>query len=60
MSLFRKIPKVDKIEQQLSNYPKKILTPIIRDTLQKIREDIKENKIKDISEEEIIFTIEKK
>jgi len=60
MSLFRKIPKVDKIEQKLSNYPKKILTPIIRDTLNKIREDIKKNKIKDISEEEIISTIEKK
>ena len=60
MSLFRKIPKVDKIEQRLSNYPKKILTPIIRDTLNKIREDIKKNKIKDISEEEIISTIEKK
>ncbi|MEO1927360.1 MAG: L-seryl-tRNA(Sec) selenium transferase [Nautiliaceae bacterium] len=60
MNLFRKIPKVDKIEQKLSHIPKKILKPIINTTLNKLREDIKNKKIKKINEEAIIKEIELK
>jgi len=60
MNLFRQIPKVDKIEKNLKNIPKKILTPIIQQTLQQIREGIKSGKITNINEEQIINEIKSK
>jgi len=60
MNLFRQIPKVDKIEKALTHIPKKVLTPIIQKTLNEIREGIKNGKITQINEEDIVKTIEKR
>jgi len=60
MNLFRQIPKVEKLQKKLFSIPKKVLTPIIQETLSKIREDIKNQKITEINEDEIIKQIEKK
>jgi len=58
--LFRQIPKVDKIQKKLSHLPKNILLPVIHETLDKLREDIKNKKITQINEEALIQQIEKK
>ncbi|AZV47018.1 L-seryl-tRNA(Sec) selenium transferase [Nautilia sp. PV-1] len=60
MNLFRQIPKVDKIEKILSHIPKKVLIPIIQQTLENIRNGIKNGKITEINEKSIIKEIEKK
>ena len=60
MNLFRQIPKVDKIEKKLNYIPKKILTPLIQQTLQKIRDGIKSGQITAVSEDEIINEIKTK
>jgi len=60
MNLFRQIPKVDKIEKSLQNIPKKVLIPTIQKTLEEIRNGIKNGTVTQISEDEIIKTIEKK
>jgi len=60
MNLFRQIPKVDKIEKKLNSIPKKILTPIIQQTLNQLREGIKSGKITEINEEKIINEIKTK
>ncbi len=57
MNLFRQIPKVDKIEKKLNYIPKKILTPLIQQKLQNIREGIKSGQITNINEDEIINEI---
>ena len=51
--LFRQIPKVDKIQKKLSHLPKNVLLPVIHETLDKLREDIKNKKITQINEEEL-------
>ena len=43
--LFRQIPKVDKIQKKLSHLPKNVLLPVIHETLDRLREDIKNKKI---------------
>ncbi|WP_456478947.1 L-seryl-tRNA(Sec) selenium transferase [Nautilia sp.] len=60
MNLFRQIPKVDKIKKTLSHIPKKILIPVIQKTLEEIREGIKKGEITQLSEEDIIKTVEKR
>ena len=58
MELFRKIPKVDKILNDL-NYPKKVALPIISKYLDKLRKDIKNGFVKEIDEHNLVKEIEK-
>jgi L-seryl-tRNA(Ser) seleniumtransferase len=60
MNLFRRIPKVDKLQKQLPDIPKKISDVVIREVLDEIRKGIKEGKIKEINEDEIIEKIRRR
>ena len=59
-NLLRKIPKVDKIIQKFENHEKSIISKVTKDVLEKLRNDIKNGKIKEINEELILKTVEKK
>jgi L-seryl-tRNA(Ser) seleniumtransferase len=59
MTLFRQIPKVDKLQKQLPHIPDKILLPVIHSVLSELRENIKNKKITSVNEEEILQKIQK-
>jgi len=59
-NLFRKIPKVDKLIKKFENHEKSVVSKITKDVIEKLREDVKTGKIKEIDEDSILKTIDRK
>ena len=57
-NLFRQIPKIDKLIQKFEDYEKEIISKITKIVIQKLREDIKSGKVKEIDENSILRIID--